>query len=68
MGCTRSRGSRGFQCLASLPRPGEPGRYAISIREAIGWRRFALGAEEEEGASTVLEGRLHALFAMAPEH
>ena len=27
MGCTRSRGSRGFQCLASSPRPGEPGRY-----------------------------------------
>ena len=27
MGCTRSRGSRGFQCLVCLPRPGEPGRY-----------------------------------------
>ena len=27
MGCTRSRGSRGFQCLASLPRPGKPGHY-----------------------------------------
>ena len=25
--CTRSRGSRAFQCLASSPRPGEPGRY-----------------------------------------
>ena len=30
MGCTRSRGSRGFQCLASSPRPGEPGRYPSS--------------------------------------
>ena len=27
MGCTRSRGSHGLQCLASLPRPGEPGLY-----------------------------------------
>ena len=27
MGCTRSRGSRGLQYLASSPRPGEPRRY-----------------------------------------
>ena len=27
MRCTRSRGSRGFQCLVCLPRPGERGRY-----------------------------------------
>ena len=37
MGCTRSRWSRGFQCLASLPRPGEPGRYAAkTIGRLIG--------------------------------
>ena len=35
MGCTWSRGSRGFQCLASSPRPGEPGRYPATEVSAL---------------------------------
>jgi len=44
MRCTRSRGSRGFQCLVCSPRPGERGRYPafrmpkpkLSIRLLLG--------------------------------
>ena len=32
MRCTRSRGSRGFQCLVCLPRPGERCRYPAHER------------------------------------
>ena len=35
MRCTRSRGSRGFQCLVCSPRPGERGRYAAGTLKRI---------------------------------
>ena len=43
--CTRSRGSRGFQCLVCLPRPGDRCRYHFSCsfrmagRSSL-WSRF----------------------------
>ena len=45
MGCTRSRGSRGFQCLVSLPRPGEPGRYPAKTHSTAQQNRNHMNIE-----------------------
>ena len=55
MRCTRSRGSRGFQCLVCLPRPGERGRYPTKVNDSSSDYDFEAAAFARAGEYARLE-------------
>ena len=70
MGCTRSRGSRGFQCFVCSPRPGEPGRYPTQIMNNKHQREGSksnshVGREFEATARRILDSRG---LILTPDH